>query len=188
MIGRWRPSAGPRGASGSFPRRFARNWRIVRETGGSLRVVLPGVPDEMKGIYRDHLASELRARFGPCVLERGFLLIGGRWESEVDDAVAGPCEAAGVDRTILASAGMVELHLTGEAPAVRQAIEEIRLSLGDDVISTTGKTLPETVVEAARERQGRLSVAESCTGGRDLHQRLRGLQRRGENRTAGRRP
>ena len=139
---------------------------IVMETAGSLLVVLPGVPDEMKGIYRDHLAAELRSRFGPCPLERGSLLIGGRWESEVDDAVAGSCEAAGVDRTILASAGIVELHLTGEAPAVRQAVEEIRRDLVADVISTTGATLPEVVVEAARARHGVLSVAESCTGGR----------------------
>jgi nicotinamide-nucleotide amidase len=139
---------------------------LAVETAGKLLVVLPGVPDEMKGIYREQVAADLRARFDPCGLSRGSLLIAGRWESEVDDAVAGPCEAAGVDRTILASAGIVELHLTGSEPAVRQAVEAIRRDLGADVISSTGASLPEVVVEAARERRGALSVAESCTGGR----------------------
>jgi nicotinamide-nucleotide amidase len=139
---------------------------ILMEIAGCLLVVLPGVPDEMQGIYRAHLAAELRARFGPYPLARGRLLIAGRWESEVDERVAGPCRSAAVERTILASAGLVELQLTGAEPRLRQAMSEIRRSFGEDVVASGGETLPEVVVEAARQRRGTLSVAESCTGGR----------------------
>jgi nicotinamide-nucleotide amidase len=139
---------------------------VMLEVGNTLLAVLPGVPDEMEGIYRDHLESELKRRFGRFPLARACVRIGGRWESEVDDRVEGLCARAGVGRTVLASAGVVEVHLIGPAQATGQTVGEIRALFGEDVISTAGESLAEVILSEARRRNGCVAVAESCTGGR----------------------
>ncbi len=136
------------------------------EQGSSLLVALPGVPGEMRGLYREHLAPALRGRFGAARRHLALLRVGGRWEAQVDETVADACAAAGVDRTILAGSGTVALHLSGPRPAVEGAVEEIRGLLGQDLISAAGETLEEVVLREARARGGTLAVAESCTGGR----------------------
>lgn len=139
---------------------------LLLETGRSLLVALPGVPDEMRGLWRDEVLPELATRLPAAARTRRRMVVGGLRESEVDGRVAPVCLRLGVELTILAGGGVVELHLEGEEKAMGSALQELRILLADDLVSSTGASLEETVLAAARSRGGDLAVAESCTGGR----------------------
>ncbi len=139
---------------------------LLLETGGNLLVALPGVPDEMRGLWRDEVFPELATRLPAAARTRSRVVVGGLRESEVDGRAAPVCLRLGVDFTILAGGGVVELHLEGQGEAVAAALPELRILLADDLVSCNGASLEETVLAAARCRAGHLAVAESCTGGR----------------------
>jgi nicotinamide-nucleotide amidase len=139
---------------------------LLLESGKSLLVALPGVPDEMRGLWQDEVFPELATRFPVAGKTRRRVVVGGLRESEVDGMAAPVCLRRGVDCTILAGGGVVELHLEGHGEAVISALHELRILLAHDLISCDGSSLEETVLAAARSRGGHLAVAESCTGGR----------------------
>ena len=139
---------------------------ILVEEGDAWIVVLPGVPDEMKGIVDAHLLSRLEARFGRRAAARRTVRLGGMWESDADRRAAPLCARHGVDLTTLAQAGEVELHVAGPAGAVESACSALAAEFGDDMVSVDDRSLEEVALDEVRRRGGTLAVAESCTGGR----------------------
>jgi nicotinamide-nucleotide amidase len=139
---------------------------VLMDLSGSLIVALPGVPDEMKGLWLEQVEPQLRRRFPVDPVTRAVIVVGGRRESEVDELAAPICRNAGLDLTTLAGGGVVELHLSGQDEAVQQGADAICNKLGRDIISRKGDGLAEVVLAAARAGGGTLAVAESCTGGR----------------------
>jgi nicotinamide-nucleotide amidase len=150
---------------------------LLVEAGGRLLVLLPGPPRELQSMFERVTADALDARAGRQRFHRAVLYVAGRGESHVEE-VAQPLyapwarEDPPITTTILASPGMIELHLTlrsadAEAAAARlgQACEALVSPLGEAVFSTDGRTLEVVVGDLLRARGLTVAVAESCTGG-----------------------
>lgn len=147
-------------------------------TAGEARLaLLPGPPRELRPMF-DRLVEE---RLAPVAdgrrVQRRIIRTTGRTESHVDELARPVYEPlAGrqpsVETTILASLGQIDLHLstvgadpeTGER-VLDTAVKELAGVLGNCVVSTDGRSLPEVVGELLRRRGARVAIAESCTGG-----------------------
>ncbi len=145
--------------------------------GDKAIVLLPGPPREMQPMLEHALATHILPRWGAGETAQRAVIVGGRSESWVDER-AQPLyrpwalETPPIETTILASLGQVELHLTAHGPVLAplqarldRAVATLVEALGDDVVSTDGRNLEQTVGDLLRERGWRMAVAESCTGG-----------------------
>ncbi|ODS59536.1 MAG: competence/damage-inducible protein A [Acidobacteria bacterium SCN 69-37] len=152
-------------------------------SGNRLVILLPGPPSELEPMFEASVAPVLAARAGGRRLRRRVLKTTGRSESQVEE-LAQPVYAPLVDETppiettILASPGLVELHLScsgdDEATldaALDRAIGRLTDALGDAVFSSDGRAIEDIVGALLVERGWRVAAAESCTGGQVL-QRL----------------
>ncbi|MEZ5420669.1 MAG: molybdopterin-binding protein [Vicinamibacterales bacterium] len=140
-------------------------------------VLMPGPPREMAPILARLIESHVRPRFGGGLRDQRVLVIAGRSESWVDEQ-AQPLYLAWRDRpvrittTILATLGVVELHLSAagaDAPALAAALDDAQSALvnrfGGDVVNTDGRSLEATVGAMLADRGWTMAAAESCTGG-----------------------
>lgn len=150
---------------------------LALPAGDRLVVLLPGPPRELQPMFERLIEGQLSGRVGPDRLHRATLFVTGRGESHVEE-VAQPVyapwarESPPIATTVLASPGMIELHLTLRGPdagaagrrlaAARAALED---ALGADVFSTDGRTLEVVVGDLLRARGLTIATAESCTGG-----------------------
>lgn len=145
--------------------------------GERVLVLLPGPPREMQPMFERAVAPLLSARTGKRRVYRRVLKIAGRAESHVEE-IAQPIYArlgAGeqpIQTTILASPGLIELHLSGrgeDGEAIEHALDngvrQLATALGPAVFSTDGRSLEEVVAGLFIEHGLTLAVAESCTGG-----------------------
>jgi len=144
--------------------------------GDRLLVLLPGPPHELQLMFEHEVRPRL-AGLGGRPLVRRVVRASGRAESQVEELVQ-PFYAGWrtgrppIDITILASPGVIELHLSAADepdapadPALEQAVAQVRAALGPALVSSDGSSL-EQVVGALLGRTGRtIAVAESCTGG-----------------------
>lgn len=150
---------------------------LVVDTGTRVVVMLPGPPRELQPMFEGLLHGVLAARAGHERLHRAVLFIAGRSESHVEE-LAQPVyapwarEVPPIETTILASPGMIELHLTlREADGPRadrrlaQARDALVSVLGTDMFSTDGRPMEVVVGDLLRDRNLSVAVAESCTGG-----------------------
>src|SRR5262249_25704039 len=146
---------------------------MLLDEGNCTVVILPGPPREMKPIFDESVAPELKHRAGELYIIRRNLSIFGLSESRTDE-LAAPIytKYQNPSTTILFKDGQIELHLTAQArkPAEAEALlDEVagRLEevLGEYVFSRRGETLEEIVGELLKWRGYTLATAESCTGG-----------------------
>jgi nicotinamide-nucleotide amidase len=139
---------------------------------GHLLAALPGVPWEMEEMLERDLAPELAQRYpGMRRIERT-LLLGGVFESEIEDRIRSLHERFGRDRvTILARCGVVRLVLSaeGEEAGTLARMDEMEAAFsqrfGDDVAGVDVGGLEEVVLAQLRSEGATLATAESCTGG-----------------------
>jgi nicotinamide-nucleotide amidase len=149
----------------------------VVDTGDRLIVLLPGPPREMQPMFLASVVPVLAARASGRQVRRRTVRTTGFSESQVEE-IAQPIYsrfAAGVvpiDTTVLASPGLVELHLSGAAEDVDalegvldRASAELVAALGDAVFTTDERSLEEVVGAELAARQLMIAAAESCTGG-----------------------
>ena len=140
-------------------------------------VLLPGPPRELEPMFTGLVEGRLAARATGERLYRRVLQVAGRGESHVEERAQPVYERwrraePGVETTVLASPGLVELHLStraGSASAAAAVLDgaagELAEALGDHLFSADGRSLPE-VVGTLLARDGlRVAVGESCTGG-----------------------
>jgi nicotinamide-nucleotide amidase len=147
------------------------------EDGDGVVLLLPGPPREMNPILAAVMKGPLRARTeADVVVVRRVIKITGRVESQTDEAMAPLYRAwergtPPIAATILAALGQIELHLwTRAAPAVAEAaldeaVERAVEMLGEDAYSIDGRPLEQVVGDLLVQRQMRIALAESCTGG-----------------------
>ncbi len=147
------------------------------ETGDRVVVLLPGPPRELEPMFTALIHTRLSSRAAPERLYRRVLRVTGRGESHVDEMTQ-PVYARWrqaeppVATTVLASPGLVELHLSTRAAseeAARAVLDaatgELAAVLGNHLVSTDGRSLS-VVVGALLRRDGfRVAIGESCTGG-----------------------
>jgi len=145
-------------------------WIEVR---GHILILLPGVPQELRGIFENEVQPRL-AKLG--IQQRLYtreLRITGIFESDVEQRVS-PLYAQypDVEVTILAAPTGIQLHprLWSEDAAKAEAqldelVKRMSLALGEYLVSTRGESLEEVVARELTEHRATIAVAESCTGG-----------------------
>ncbi len=144
---------------------------LVLEHAGSVAVVLPGPPSELRRLWAPALESApvqaLLAR--GSVPERRLLRFYGASESTVASALAeAGGEGEGVRATICAHDFEIHVDLVAETEARDRAgriAAALRERLSEWLFAEDGRAVEELVLEGCRERGLTLGVAESCTGG-----------------------
>ena len=145
---------------------------ILVDLRGRLLAVLPGPPWEMEEMLERDLLPELLLWNPGAIRVSRTLVLGGVFESDVEESVRHLYERFGRENvSILASFGMVRLVLNAEGEEVNalrhldvmeRAFREV---LGDDVAGVDVSGLSEVAVNELRRRDQTLATAESCTGG-----------------------
>ena len=145
---------------------------ILISTRDRLLVALPGVPWEMVDMLEREVEPELALRGGGARRLSRTLLLGGVFESSVEEQVRDLYGRFGRDNiTILASCGVVRLVLSseGEPTSAERRLTEMEMAfrevLGADVAGVDVGSLEQAVLAELESSGLKLAVAESCTGG-----------------------
>jgi nicotinamide-nucleotide amidase len=140
---------------------------------GSVAVLLPGPPHELKAMFEQQCLPRLQDIVPKQAIRTAFLRVTGMPESDLD-ALISPVytKYPNVATTILAANGDLQVHLRArcdteaEAEAVlAELVPAIASLLGDRLYSRSGEALEVLVGRLLREVGATLAVAESCTGG-----------------------
>ena len=150
---------------------------LLLERPGFTIVAMPGPPRELLPMLDALIASTLGPRSAGTPLVRRVLKISMRAESAVDE-IAAPIylpfehQDPRVETTILASPGLVELHLscrTADADAGACAVDaladRLESALAPACFTRDGQSLEEAIGALLSERGLWMATAESCTGG-----------------------
>ncbi len=141
-------------------------------TVGSARIyALPGVPDELKGIFNDGILPELAASADE--IEQTTFLIFGPTESALADSLADLNDLLGADLTLafLPSTGGIRLRAMrrGNDPELHgrytRLLTGIRERAGEWIVADRDESLAAALGDLLTERGLTLAMAESCTGG-----------------------
>lgn len=144
---------------------------------GSYLVVLPGVPFEMKYLTKKKVAPKLREAFGEIgYLYSRYIKTAGIGESTLSDEILGDLSEYfknGVSMAFLPSPGGVTLRLNSSGATQEQARKDLQklrsfiYEKAEKYIYGEGKdfSISEAVGKLLKEKNMRISVAESCTGG-----------------------
>jgi nicotinamide-nucleotide amidase len=142
------------------------------EEGGSVILMLPGPPHELKSMFTQCLAR-LERIVPPSAIRTLELRIAGMSESELDQAIAPIYKRyENPATTILAHNGDMQVHLRARCASDIEAESllaevggKIDLVLGDRIYSRNGDSLEAVVGKKLAGMHATLAVAESATGG-----------------------
>ncbi|MBN2345338.1 MAG: competence/damage-inducible protein A [Candidatus Aminicenantes bacterium] len=146
---------------------------LLCDEGNCKVLLLPGPPAELVPMFESVYTRHIAPAANHHVVARTFKLTGIS-ESEADSRCADIYRRyRNPVTTILASPGLIELHLLGrsknsDAEARRltdELADKLRERLGEFIFAERDVSLPEVVVEGLQEKGLTLAVAESCTGG-----------------------
>ena len=129
--------------------------------------LLPGPPRELQPMFRAFVMPILRSIVpASALIERRLYKIADKGESLVEEAIGDHVLAVpGIELGYCARPGEVDVRIVGEAKAIEQADAIIRSTLGSSIFSAADETLEEVIVKLLVQRNQRVAVAESCTGG-----------------------
>ena len=145
--------------------------------GDGVLVLLPGPPRELQPMFDGHVLPHLESRSSGRRVLRRVIRIAGRPESHVEE-IAQPIYSTlaegrtPVQTTILASPGLIELHLSARgsdvaemARVLESGVDALAKALVPAVVSVDGRSLERVVGDELLARSWTLAAAESCTGG-----------------------
>lgn len=163
----------PEGATAFGNRRGTAPGLWIPAGSGKAVVLLPGPPAELEPMFREHVVGRLKDYRGGVVYDVRKLWVAGLPESSVEEKIAPTYgEFENPSTAILASAGQVEIRLTATAETRDAAAEKnealasrLRELLGDAIFSEKEESLEELVGTLLVAVGGRITVAESLTGG-----------------------
>ncbi|MEG2669222.1 MAG: competence/damage-inducible protein A [Oscillospiraceae bacterium] len=145
----------------------------IIEGENTIFIMLPGPPSEMKALFEAEVLPYLEQKAEAVIFSRS-LRVFGLGESAIEEKLA-ELMATYSNPTLApyAKIGEVELRLTAKAANIQEAEEmikplekSIRENLGDMVYGVGDNvSMQEVVVEILREKNLKLTTAESCTGG-----------------------
>ncbi len=138
-------------------------------------ISLPGVPYEMKAIFREQMETRFRQRFTLPVIHHITVLTHGIPESEMAGRLH-DWEAGLPDNMKLAylpSPGLLRLRITGRSnndpdslkTNMESEVEKLQLIVGDNIFGYNEDRLEVIIGKLLKENNLTLSVTESCTGG-----------------------
>ena len=143
------------------------------EFDSKIFILLPGPPVELKAMFEDQVFPRLK-KLRQGYQSRLVLKIAGLTESKTESLITDLYpEENGLEMTILAYPGQIEVHLTGfSSSSLKQAKNRtlklgklIRDRLKEHVFSTSGEKLEEVLGKLLIHENSTLATAESCTGG-----------------------
>ncbi len=143
------------------------------EDGGRVVVMLPGVPSEMRGLLAEEVLPRLAARGSGVVVRSRTVRTTGSAESALAERVGAiEDDIAPLTLAYLPSTDGVDLRVTAWSLRADEANRRLdgaamllRERAGEDCYGEDATDLAAVVLEQLRERNTRLVVAESCTGG-----------------------
>lgn len=138
---------------------------------GSIVVLMPGVPHEMRAIFSEHVIPRIRAFSGRAVIEQRTLLTAGMGETTVQRQIES--ESHLLDPGVVVAylprlhGVRIRLTVTGEDASDRLDAAEryVRVKLGAAVYGCDDDTLEGVVGHLLKWHGLTVAVAESCTGG-----------------------
>lgn len=149
---------------------------IMAQIKGKLLIAMPGVPPEMKQMFKESVFAELK-RFASESRQVGMVVrrlkCFGAGESTIGELLGSLCRR-GRNPLINCTAehGVITLHIIATAKdkdkAQQMAEKDEKLLtelLGELVYGTGEQTLAEVVGEKLAQQKKTIAVAESCTGG-----------------------
>jgi len=144
---------------------------LVLEAEGTVFVILPGPPSELRRLWTEALATEPARAVLARAREPGrrVLRFFGASESAIARALAeAGGEAPGLAATVCARDFEIHVGLVFDAEAQADAerlSEGLREHVGAFLFAEDERPVEELVLEACRARRLTLAAAESCTGG-----------------------
>jgi nicotinamide-nucleotide amidase len=142
---------------------------------GKVIISLPGVPNEMKGLMRDHVLTKLQQSFHLPVIIHKTLLTYGMGESNVSRRIENweTNLPKMIKLAYLPSYGRLRLRLTAKGEnkellenSIAKEIEKLEKIIGDILVGFDETETIEEVINKLLTNKGQtLSIAESCTGG-----------------------
>jgi nicotinamide-nucleotide amidase len=148
----------------------------IEDERGSWVAMLPGVPREMRGMTGDELIPMLQSRAGGAaasVVRSRTLRTTGIAESALADRLGDIARAVdGMNVASLPGFEGTDLRITSRGLAAAAAdaaldagVQRLRERAGSFVYGEGADDLATVVLDACRDRQLTIAVAESCTGG-----------------------
>ena len=143
------------------------------EKDGKMIIALPGVPQELQAMFSASVAPVLKQRNSGQVLVTRNLHFVGIGESSLEELLADLLsEQTNPTLALYASGGTVRVRMAMKADTQEAGLElispleqEIRLRTTDYLYGTDGESLEQVVAQILLDRQLKLALAESCTGG-----------------------
>ena len=143
------------------------------EKDGKMIIALPGVPQELQAMFSASVAPALKQRNSGQVLVTRNLHFVGIGESSLEELLADLLsEQTNPTLALYASGGTVRVRMAVKADTQEAGLElispleqEIRLRTKDYLYGTDGESLEQVVAQILLDRQLKLALAESCTGG-----------------------
>lgn len=150
---------------------------MLFEKNGKIFVSMPGVPNEMKSIMRDHVFGIIRERFNLPYISHRTLVTFGIGESFLAELIKDWEEALSpsIKLAYLPNYGMVRLRLTafGEQQKTDHDLDtasnKLKVLVKDYMIADEDLTMEQQIGRLLLERKQTMSTAESCTGGYIAH-------------------
>ncbi len=146
---------------------------LILEKKGKTAILLPGPPNEMKPMFEEYIVPYLQKN-QPEIIVSQMVKISGIGESQVAEEIQDLIESQ-TNPTIAPYAKTGEVHLRVTASAenekagrklIKPVVKELKKRFGENVFATDeSKTLEEAVIDLLKEKNLKLSLAESLTGG-----------------------
>jgi nicotinamide-nucleotide amidase len=144
---------------------------------GSWIILLPGPPRELHPMFEEEVRPLLRAEFAAphpfyCVTLHTCGM-GESWVEERLTPVLPRLVARGLEVGYCARTGEVDIRLSSSGSAAAVLVEEaeaaVRHCVGEHIYGSGDDSLESIVIRLAANRQSRIALAESCTGGYVAH-------------------
>ena len=145
------------------------------EQKGKIIISMPGVPNEMKGLMKDHVLIKLQETFHLPYIIHKTVLTYGMGESKVAKKIENWEDNLPVNIKLayLPSYGRLRLRLTAKGndkvlleDLLANEIKELRKIIGDIIVGLEESDSLEISIQKIMRKNGlTLSMAESCTGG-----------------------
>ena len=153
---------------------------VIVEKGGKIVIALPGPPAELIPMVENsvipYLSRSPRRTGAPTVIVSRILRVCGIGESAAEERVKDLLASENPTIAPYAQSGEVSFRITAKAADGDSALRMIsdleskaRERLGDYVYGADEETLESAVVHGLIERELKLALAESCTGGLIAH-------------------
>lgn len=143
-------------------------------------IVLPGPPRELKHIYQTHILDYLKAKTNTSMFSK-YLSVYDYGESAVEAVLMDLIEHQ-TNPTIATYAGdgKVLLRITSSGlaaeenqRAVEDVVKEVYSRIGAYIVSDEGKDVDQVVLDMLRDKGLKISIAESCTGGKIISELIK---------------